>query len=487
MDLFSELSFDGATTREIAARAGVTQPLLNYHFSSKDELWRAAVDGLFAELNQVLRGRAEGLRGVDDLTVARLVAREFIYFSAAHPQLHRIITQECKTDGPRMDWLVDRHIRPNYQWATDMFARLVDQGHLPDIPVAHLYYLLTGAGPTIFVLAPECRRLAGIDPQAPEVVEAHADAVIALIFGPPAKRRDTMKPELEVAYVGIEVPDPAVLTPFLADLVGLVPGENAGDAILTWRNDDKAHRVIVQPGPANDAVSLGVEAVDGVAFDRVVERLSDAGWPPAESPKADAAARRVARMAHVTAPWGIRLELVQGLESAPAPFTSPLVPGGFHTEGVGFGHAVFATTAFDQSHQFLTAGLGFAQSDWLEMAIGEGIELEVRFYHCNARHHSIALARAPFELPQKLHHLMFETNQRDDTGAAFDRAWASGLAIPNGLGRHDNDGMFSFYVASPAGFLVEVGHGARVITDGWDDNRRYDRISRWGHQSLRTP
>jgi TetR/AcrR family transcriptional regulator len=187
LELFSELSFDGATTREIAARAGVTQPLLNYHFSSKDELWRAAVDGLFAELTQVLRGRAEGLRGVDDVTVARLVVREFIYFSAAHPQLHRIMTQECKADGPRMDWLVDRHIRPNYQWATAMFARLVDQGHLPDIPVVHLYYLLIGAGPTIFVLAPECRRLAGIDPQAPEVVEAHADAVIALIFGPHAK------------------------------------------------------------------------------------------------------------------------------------------------------------------------------------------------------------------------------------------------------------------------------------------------------------
>jgi hypothetical protein len=121
------------------------------------------------------------------------------------------------------------------------------------------------------------------------------------------------------------------------------------------------------------------------------------------------------------------------------------------------------------------------------MAIGDGLELEVRFYHCNARHHSVALARMPFELPQKLHHLMFETNQVDDTGAAFDRAWESGLPIPNGLGRHDNDGMFSFYVASPAGFLVEVGHGARVISDAWADDRRYDGISRWGHQSLRTP
>jgi hypothetical protein len=35
----------------------------------------------------------------------------------------------------------------------------------------------------MFVLAPECRRLAGIDPEAPDVIEAHADAVITLLFG----------------------------------------------------------------------------------------------------------------------------------------------------------------------------------------------------------------------------------------------------------------------------------------------------------------
>jgi AcrR family transcriptional regulator len=183
LDLFAEQSFDGATTRQIAARAGVTQPLLNYHFSSKDELWRAAVDGLFEALNQALTARADGLRGVDELTTARLLVREFIYFSARNPQLHRIITQECKTDGPRMDWLVERHIRPVYEATTAQFARLVEQGHLPPIPPAHLYYIVTGAGPTMFVLAPECRRLAGIDPSSDEVIEAHADAVTALIFG----------------------------------------------------------------------------------------------------------------------------------------------------------------------------------------------------------------------------------------------------------------------------------------------------------------
>ena len=183
LDRFSELSFEGATLRDIAKQAGVTQPLLNYHFSSKDDLWRAAVEGLFEELRSVLYSRTAGLRGVDDVTSARLLIREFIYFSAEHPQLHRIITQECKTDGPRMDWLVEGHIRPLYELTTALFTRLVDAGALPDIPVAHLYYIVTGAGPTMFVLGPECRRLSGLDPSSPEVIEAHADAVIALLFG----------------------------------------------------------------------------------------------------------------------------------------------------------------------------------------------------------------------------------------------------------------------------------------------------------------
>jgi 2,3-dihydroxybiphenyl 1,2-dioxygenase len=185
------------------------------------------------------------------------------------------------------------------------------------------------------------------------------------------------------------------------------------------------------------------------------------------------------------APWGGRLEIVTGLADAPTPFHSELMPGGFHTTGVGFGHVVFATTAFDDSHQFAVDVLGLQQTDWLEMDLGGGIVLEVRFYHCNERHHTLALARAPFDLPQTLHHVMFETNDRDDVGAAFDRAWASGLPIPNGLGRHDNDGMFSFYVGSPAGFQVEVGHGAKTVPADWDDNRAYDQISSWGHQPLR--
>jgi AcrR family transcriptional regulator len=185
VDLFAERSFDGATTREIAARAGVTQPLLNYHYRSKDELWRAAVDSLFESLVGAMRAHDEELRGVDELTAAKARVREFVMFSARNPQLHRIITQESKADSARMDHLVEHHVRPLYESTVAMFEHLVGDGAVPDIAPAHLYYLLTGAGPTMFVLAPEARRLTGLDPESDEVIEAHADAVCTLLFGEP--------------------------------------------------------------------------------------------------------------------------------------------------------------------------------------------------------------------------------------------------------------------------------------------------------------
>ncbi len=294
-----------------------------------------------------------------------------------------------------------------------------------------------------------------------------------------------MRHRLELAHLVLEIPDPATLDETFGSVVGLVPGEPSPSGARTWRNDDRANRVIVRAGDAGDAVAVGFAATDAAAFDETVEGLRATGADVVDDPDL-AAERRVGRLARTVAPWGTTVEIVLDPAPAPAGFASPLVPRGFLTEAVGFGHAVFATTAFDASIAFLTAGLGLVQSDWLEMELAPGIELEVRFFHCNARHHTIALARAPFDLPQSLHHVMFEMNDRDDVGAAFDRLWATDLGIPNGLGRHDNDGMFSFYLQTPAGFQVEVGHGARVVGDDWDDDRKYDAISAWGHQPLRS-
>src|SRR5262245_39265210 len=84
LEAFAERGFDGARTRDIAARACVNQGLITYHFSSKDALWRAAADRLFALVGREFGRRLEALRDVEPVARLRGVARHFVRFAAAH-------------------------------------------------------------------------------------------------------------------------------------------------------------------------------------------------------------------------------------------------------------------------------------------------------------------------------------------------------------------------------------------------------------------
>jgi DNA-binding transcriptional regulator YbjK len=61
LEAFAERGFHGASTRDIAQRAGTHQGLITYHFRSKDELWRAAADRIFGMLHETLAERLTGL------------------------------------------------------------------------------------------------------------------------------------------------------------------------------------------------------------------------------------------------------------------------------------------------------------------------------------------------------------------------------------------------------------------------------------------
>jgi AcrR family transcriptional regulator len=54
--VFSEGSYAGATTAEIAREAGVTEPVLYRHFASKRDLWFACLDAAWAEFRATLDG-----------------------------------------------------------------------------------------------------------------------------------------------------------------------------------------------------------------------------------------------------------------------------------------------------------------------------------------------------------------------------------------------------------------------------------------------
>lgn len=181
-------------------------------------------------------------------------------------------------------------------------------------------------------------------------------------------------------------------------------------------------------------------------------------------------------------PFGLPLEIYYGASEA---FEKPFLPGasvsGFLTDEQGLGHFVRCVPDSDKALAFYTQVLGFQLSDVIYMKIGPDVTVPAYFLHCNERHHTLAIAAFP--LPKRIHHFMLEVGSLDDIGFAFDRVDADGL-ITATLGRHTNDHMVSFYAATPSGFEVEYGWGARSVDRSWAVVR-YDSTSMWGHKPVR--
>ncbi len=181
---FAERGFDGASTREISGLAGVNQGLITYHFRSKESLWKAAVDSMFAELAQEFGELASEISAVDVREQLRELVVRWVRFAARHPEQMRIMVQEGKADGPRLRWLVSRHLKGFYALFEALVARARAAGLVAvDLPTAHLYYIVIGAASTIFTAAPECRRLTGHDPESEAAIEAHGRALVTLLLG----------------------------------------------------------------------------------------------------------------------------------------------------------------------------------------------------------------------------------------------------------------------------------------------------------------
>lgn len=188
LSAFAARGFGGATTREIASDAGVPQGLLAYHFESKQALWEAAADWVFAALAADLGHAPELLGEADPRSRLRAMLQRFVRFSAAHPELHRFMVHEGSHDGPRLRWLVEKHIRPLFAASTALIRAAV-----PGANAEQLHYLILGAAAHLFAVAPEFERLTGRSPLSPEMVEAQAAAVVDLIIDAARKQTPTKR------------------------------------------------------------------------------------------------------------------------------------------------------------------------------------------------------------------------------------------------------------------------------------------------------
>lgn len=177
---FANLGFDGASTRGIAERAEVNHASITHHFGSKESLWKETAAYVFGRYSERLQQRRDGLAGVDEPTLVKLLLKEFILFSARYPDFHRFMLQANQGNSDRLTWLVNEILLPRNNAELLICDQAQEVGLFPPGNTLHLRYLFIGAATSIFTLAGEYQQITGEDPFSDELIDRHVDLVMKL-------------------------------------------------------------------------------------------------------------------------------------------------------------------------------------------------------------------------------------------------------------------------------------------------------------------
>ena len=132
IDEFAARGFKGASMDAIAARTHTTRALINYYFGSKEKLYLAVLESVYAEIRE-----AEAKLDLDHLTPVDAVRRivEFTYnYYLTHEGFVRLVVAENQARG--------RHLRKSKAMRTlnrpiiDTAGRVIERGQADGLSAA---------------------------------------------------------------------------------------------------------------------------------------------------------------------------------------------------------------------------------------------------------------------------------------------------------------------------------------------------------------
>jgi AcrR family transcriptional regulator len=124
IDEFAARGFKGASMDAIAARTNTTRALINYYFGSKEKLYIAVLEQVYAEIRE-----AEGQLDLDHLeptdAVRRIVAFTYNYY-VEHEGFVRIVVAENQSRGRQ--FRKSKAMRTLNRPIIDRLARVIERG-----------------------------------------------------------------------------------------------------------------------------------------------------------------------------------------------------------------------------------------------------------------------------------------------------------------------------------------------------------------------
>lgn len=193
--VFARHSFEGASLQEIAQLASIGQPLVHYHFGSKENLWKAAVDYALSDLKSFYQTVAVTTVDLEPIDVIRVLCRSFLNFSAHCPEHALIVINEMRVPGrgiapgERFEWMTEKYLKPIHHHLDSVLEAAKAKGQIRDIPVVHLTNTIFISLVHFFTIGPLLKSIYDTDAFDPETVTAHANHTMQILFDGIASRK----------------------------------------------------------------------------------------------------------------------------------------------------------------------------------------------------------------------------------------------------------------------------------------------------------
>lgn len=190
IEAFSENGFKGTSTRDIAERAGVHHPLITYHFKNKDKLWRAAADKVFRDFTRSLAASLEDHR--DECPKQRMASliRAYVHYAKSQPALHKVMVQEASYPNPRLEWLIETHLKPVFETTFEMLGQLQELGVAPPGNPRLLFNMIRLSSGGLLALGNELKESSGIDIDDDATLDEIADMIVTVFL--PGEVRESL-------------------------------------------------------------------------------------------------------------------------------------------------------------------------------------------------------------------------------------------------------------------------------------------------------
>lgn len=185
--VFAEKGYGGATTGEIAARAGMPKANLHYYFRTKDDIYKAVLDRILALW---LAAFDPSAAGDDPVVVLEAYIRAKIRLSRERPQASRVFASELLRGAPAIRGFLTVSLRRWVERQAAVMERWIASGRMDPVDPVHLLFLIWAATQTYADFDPQIRAVTGKRSQTRADFEAAATTIVQVVLKGCGVRRE---------------------------------------------------------------------------------------------------------------------------------------------------------------------------------------------------------------------------------------------------------------------------------------------------------